>query len=478
MAGGSLVWFRRDLRLDDHAALRAAIDRGAPIIPVFIWSPTEEGAWPPGAAACAWLARSLASLDADLRRRQSRLVIRTGITLATLEALLRETGADAVFWNRCYEPAARERDRRVESALRERGVLCATFNDSVLFEPAQIATRQGAAYQAFTPFWRACSARPEPPAPRPAPRVLVSPRRWPADPAAALADLSSIPNVDLEKMWQPGSAGAAAQLQRFLREALRDYPAGRDRPDLNGTSRLSPHLHFGEISPRRVCHAICAAADGSPATRTAAEAYLRELGWRDFACHVLYHFPDTPERPLQEAFLHFPWKDDAATLRAWQQGETGYPIVDAGMRQLVRTGWMHNRVRMIVASFLVKDLLLPWQQGARWFWQTLVDADLANNTLGWQWSAGCGADAAPYFRIFNPSRQGKRFDPDGAYVRRWVPELARLPSAWIHEPAQAPAVVLMSAGVVLGKDYPRPSIDHNVARKRALAAFARIKRCG
>jgi deoxyribodipyrimidine photo-lyase len=261
-------------------------------------------------------------------------------------------------------------------------------------------------------------------------------------------------------------------LNRFLEEGLSEYELARDRPDYRGTSRLSPHLHFGEIGPRQLWSAV----RGHPTVRAGAdECFLRELGWREFAHHLLFHFPQTPEQPLREQFGQFPWKRDRASLRAWQRGRTGFPIVDAGMRELWHTGWMHNRVRMIVASFLVKDLLGPWQDGAAWFWDTLVDADLANNTLGWQWTAGCGADAAPYFRIFNPVKQGEKFDPAGAYVRRWVPELRALPDAWLQRPWEAPAAVLAESGVELGRSYPRPIIDHGEARTRAMAALQRIK---
>jgi deoxyribodipyrimidine photo-lyase len=261
--------------------------------------------------------------------------------------------------------------------------------------------------------------------------------------------------------------GAAEQLKVFFKSALKAYPTDRDRPDRPGTSRLSPHLHFGEISPRQIWHAV---------DRSSAEAYRRELAWREFAYYLLFHFPKTPQEPLRPEFRSFPWHNSARDRKAWERGKTGYPLVDAGMRELWRTGWMHNRLRMVVASFLVKHLLIRWQEGAAWFWDTLVDADLANNTLGWQWSAGCGADAAPYFRIFNPVIQGERFDPDGAYVRRWVPELAKLPNTWIHQPWKAPAKSLLEAGIELGKNYPLPVIDHETARKRALAAFASIRR--
>jgi len=280
----------------------------------------------------------------------------------------------------------------------------------------------------------------------------------------------------LRAAWKPGSAGAEAELKRFLRDGLLTYPEGRNRPDLPGTSRLSPHLHFGEISPRQVWHAVKRSAESKSVSAAVWRdwQFLTELGWREFAHHLLFHFPHTPEQPLRPEFARFPWRKNPVWLRAWQRGQTGYPFVDAGMRELWATGWMHNRVRMVAASFLVKNLLLPWQDGARWFWDTLVDADLANNTLGWQWTAGCGADAAPFFRIFNPVSQGDKFDPEGAYVRRWVPELARLPSTWIHHPWQAPPTALAAAGIELGRTYPRPIVSHLVSRELALEAYRRI----
>jgi deoxyribodipyrimidine photo-lyase len=276
--------------------------------------------------------------------------------------------------------------------------------------------------------------------------------------------------------WTPGEAGAKRELRRFLDTAISGYAEGRDQPDKTHTSRLSPYLHTGEISPRQVWRAVRRRANKYPAKQEGTEAYLRQLGWREFAHHLLFHFPQTTEQPLRAKFADFPWRDSPTDMRAWQRGQTGYPLVDAGMRALWTTGWMHNRVRMITASFLVKHLLLPWQAGDRWFWDTLVDADLANNTLGWQWVAGCGADAAPYFRIFNPVAQGEKFDPDGDYVRRWVPELSRLPAAWIHKPWQAPTRVLTEAGVKLGTTYPEPMVDHHSARVRALAALAKWKK--
>ncbi len=476
----NLLWLRQDLRLDDHPALLAALARGGPVLPVYVWAPGAEGDWPPGGASRWWLHRSLTALAAELRARGSDLIVRAGDPAAALDDLARECGATALFWSGRCEPAAREAEARVATRCAARGLELRRLPGATLYEPEAIRTGQGGAYQVFTPFWKACLRAGPPSSPREAPARLPAPAAWPA--SLPLDALGLLPRRDwaggLAGAWRPGEAGARALLARALADQLAAYPVDRDRPDREGTSRLSPHLHWGEISPRRVWAAVAgqvAAAD-DPRVARGAEALLRQLGWREFAHHLLRHFPHTDSAPLRGEFAALPWRDDDAGLRAWQRGRTGYPLVDAGLRELWATGWMHNRVRMVAASFLVKHLLLPWQTGARWFWDTLVDADLANNSLGWQWTAGCGADAAPFFRIFNPVLQGRRFDPDGAYVRRWVPELAALPAAHLHEPWRAPAAVLAAAGVRPGVTYPRPLVDHAAARQRALAALAALPR--
>ena len=451
LPSASLVWFRQDLRLHDNPALAAAVRRGGPVIPVFVWAPEEERPWAPGRASRWWLARSLAALDAELRQRGSRLIVRRGPTVKALLRLACECGADTVIWNRRYEPAAVARDERVKAAMASE-----TFNSALLFEPGQILNGSGRPFQVFSAFWRACQAMPEPAKPERAPARIPAPSRWPTSETA-------IDNSTAIEGWQPGEAGARVRLRRFLKRAGASYAVDRDRPDLEGTSRLSPHLHFGEIGPRQVWHAV-----------GANESYRRELAWREFAYHLLFHFPQTPDEPFRTRRSEGPRQLDPCSLRLWQTGRTGYPIVDAGMRELIETGWMHNRVRMLAASFLVKDLLIGWEEGAAWFWDRLVDADLANNTLNWQWVAGCGADANPWFRIFNPVVQGEKFDPLGDYVRRWLPRLASLPSEWIHQPWAAPASVLSAAGVRLGRNYPRPVVDHRAAAERARAAVGRV----
>ena len=476
----AIVWLRQDLRLADNPALQAACGHGGPVVPVFVWAPEEEDAWRPGGASRWWLQQSLERLAGQFRAAGAELVIRRGASLAELLRVAKATEASAVFWNRRYEPAVIARDRKVEAALRAAGLQTESCNGALLHEPGSVRNQAGRPFQVFTPFWKSCLASGEPSAPLPAPRRLSAPPRRPASlPLAALDLEPKLAWTDgLCAAWQPGAAGAQAELQRFLRDGLLTYAEGRNRPDLVGTSRLSPHLHFGEISPRQVWQAVRRFAESQSIRAEVWRhwQFLTELGWREFAHHLLFHFPHMPEQPLRAEFARFPWRKQPAWLRAWQRGRTGYPLVDAGMRELWSTGWMHNRVRMVVASFLVKNLLLPWQEGARWFWDTLVDAGLANNTLGWQWTAGCGADAAPFFRIFNPVSQGEKFDPEGRYVRRWIPELGRLPAAWIHRPWEAPLVALAAAGVELGGNYPRPLVGLLLSRELALEAYQRIRR--
>jgi deoxyribodipyrimidine photo-lyase len=478
----TIVWFRRDLRLTDNPALIRGLEDGE-VIPVYIHAPEEEGGWAPGRASRWWLHHSLAALQADLRTRGADLVIRSGPSLETLEALIRETGAEQVLWNRLYEPLAIRRDKRIRQTLRDAGNRAESCNAALLFEPWTVTRQDGKPYKVFTPFWKACQSLSIPADVRPAPERIRTPAALPTgkDPAS----LGLLPRLNWDAgfsdLWTPGEAGALARLAAFMDEAVADYDEMRNRPDLDGSSRLSPHLHFGEIGPRQAAAACLLAKDtqAGKAAHEGIDSFLREIGWREFAHHLLYHFPGTTDAPLDTRFREAPWTEvDEDTLIAWQQGRTGIPLVDAAMRALWTTGWMHNRVRMVVASLFTKNLGAHWLTGARWFWDTLVDADLAGNTLGWQWTAGCGADAAPYFRVFNPVLQGERFDPDGHYVRRWVPELAKLPANYIHKPWEAPVEILDAAGLRLGRDYPNPVVDLAESRRQALERWELIKAAG
>ena len=463
----ALLWFRQDLRLADHAALHAAVRSGRAVLAVYVLDDAAAGDWAAGGASRWWLHHSLAALARDLAAAGAPLVLRRGNSAAVLAALAQEIGAAEGYCGAAVEPWARALELRVRDALAADGVTLRRFRTGVLFDPDSIRTQACGVYGVYTPFSRACFAAG-------APNVVSAPRRVlsvAAPRSDHLADWGLLPGKPdwaggLRESWQPGAAGAQAALRRFLDGALARYAARRDFPGEVGTSRLSPHLHFGEISAGQVWRAVQAMADGADA-----EKFLKEVLWREFAQYLLWHHPALPEAPLRAEFARMPWRDDAAALRAWQRGRTGVPIVDAGMRELWQTGWMHNRVRMVVASFLVKHLLIDWRAGARWFWDTLVDADLGSNAASWQWVAGCGADAAPYFRVFNPVLQGKKFDPDGAYVRRFVPELRRLGATHIHAPWGVQGDVLAAAGVVLGRDYPAPIVGLAAGRERALAAF-------
>jgi len=469
----ALLWLRQDLRLADNPALAAAAANGRPVIPLYILDENGAGDWRPGGASRWWLHMSLATLATSLAKQGLGLVLRRGPAASVITDMIEATGADAAYWNRCYEPAAIARDRDIKRLLRKRGIVAESFNAALLFEPWTIKTGQGTPFKVFTPFWQALR-RESIPAPTPVPGRLIAPQSAPA--SERLEDWNLLPQPDwaagLREAWTPGEAGARRRLAGFIGDALADYREGRDRPGREGTSRLSPHLHWGEIGPRQVWQAVSMAAGASD---TAKENYLRELGWREFTHHLLFHWPTLPQEPWRPEFACFPWREDTAGLAAWQRGRTGYPIVDAGMRELWHTGWMHNRVRMIAASFLIKDLLIPWQRGEAWFWDTLVDADLAQNSASWQWVAGSGADAAPYFRVFNPVLQGEKFDPQGDYVRRWVPELAQMPNDYIHKPWLAAPAIREAAGIALGHDYPAPIVDHGEARDQALAAYRSLK---
>lgn len=476
----TVVWFRNDLRLADHAALAHAADRGD-VVPVFVWAPDEEGEWAPGGAHRWWLHASLQALDASLRDKGSRLTLRQGDSLDELLAVCRHTGADRVVWQTRLAPALRQRDADVRAALEDEGIEVRTFAGRILHDPDQIRTGSGGPYKVFTPFWNKARAEMTVDEPLDVSRLgaTTAPERWPA--SVDLDALALTPEAQdgvdwaagMRDEWTPGEAGALDRLDAFLSESLIEYPEGRNVPAARDTSMLSPHLHWGEVSPRTVWHRVEGWVQNG-AMREAADKFLSEIGWREFSYHVLHHFPETPTKPLKEKYDAMPWRSTPSYLDAWQQGQTGYPLVDAGMRQLWAIGWMHNRVRMVVASFLTKDLLVPWQDGARWFWDTLCGGDLANNTMGWQWAAGSGADAQPFFRIFNPLSQSRTHDPDGAYIRRWVPELADLPTKHLHAPWEAPTDVLRQAGVTLGETYPEPIVDHGERREIALDALKQV----
>ncbi len=482
MSASSLCWFRDDLRLADNPALAAAV-AGGPTLCLYVLD-TGVDRRAPGGAARWWLSRSLSALADDIAARGGELLLMAGDPAELIPFVARESGVDRVFWNRRYEAAAIALDTRLKALLSGAGREVESFNAHLLNEPWQVTSKAGEPMKVFTPYWRAARALGEPAAPAAAPR-RIEPLRPPASLRRETVTLESLalePTAPdwaggMRDEWRPGEAGATERLSAFLAGALAGYGSGRNRPDYLSTSRLSPHLRFGEIGPRQIWHAVEAARQSGQAAGSAADAekFLSEVGWREFAYHLLFHNPALATRNYNARFDDFPWRRDDPALRTWRRGLTGYPVVDAGMRELWTTGWMHNRVRMIVASFLIKHLLIDWREGEAWFWDTLVDADPANNAASWQWVAGSGADAAPYYRIFNPVLQGVKFDPEGAYVRRWAPELAKLDDAFIHQPWEAPAEALARAGIVLGKTYPRPIVELGFGRQRALDALASLK---
>ncbi len=461
----TIWWLRQDLRVQDNPALAWAAERGA-VLPVYIADDTSSR--PLGGASKWWLEQSLAAL-----RKRVPVVIKAGAVDTVLRELIAETGASAVVWNRCYEPWAVHRDTDLKALLKDEvGIDVESFNAALLHEPWEIKTGAGTEFKVYTPFWKACLQKEvKPPCP-------VGDVDWvegvPGD-ALCFYPVKGEPDWadGWDKAWTAGEDGAHAALADFLKSGLAHYADGRDIPAKDFTSRLSAHLHFGEIGPRQVW------AETQKHMGANAEKFLAEIGWREFCHHLLYHYPTMVDSNWKRDFDSYPWRtlegDALKDFEAWKHGKTGYPIVDAGMRQLWQTGWMHNRVRMIAASFLIKHLRIDWREGEQWFWDTLVDADAANNACGWQWVAGSGADASPYFRIFNPTMQGTKFDPDGDYVKHWCPELKDMPKHYVHAPWEAPDMVLHGAGVQLGKDYPKPVVDHAKARAAALAGYARVK---
>lgn len=473
----TIVWFREDLRLNDNPALSAAVAAGGPVICAYIRETGLEGARLPGAASRWWLDKSLRALKEAIKALGGRLILRTGDAAKVLLDLVSDCGAGAVVWNRRYGGPEKTSDADVKSALTKAGLDVRSFNGRLLMEPWQLKTGTGGHYKVFTPYWRALQASYVPPPPLPALRKLAAlPITTETVDEWSLHPFSPDWSGGLADAWTPGEDGALERLAEFLDGPVNDYAERRNRPDVDAsTSRLSPHLRFGEIGPAQIWRAVKAGCEAGRINEQAGQVFLSEIAWREFS-HVQLHFnPDLATRNYNPAFDAMPWRSDSGALAAWQKGLTGYPVVDAGMRELWHTGWMHNRVRMIVASFLTKHLLLPWQAGEDWFWDTLVDADPAVNPASWQWTAGSGADAAPYFRVFNPMTQGTKFDETGAYVRRWCPELAQMPDKFLHAPFEAPEAILQKAGVTLGETYPRPIVDHATARQRALDAYKQTR---
>ena len=471
-----ILWFRKDLRLADNAALATAVEEGFRIVPVYIREPEAGGTGPLGAAQTWWLHHSLQALAASLDGLGTKLILRSGPAETVLSDLIADTGATTVFWSRRYDPPGIAIDKALKAKLIGDGLEVRTFAGQILHEPTKLKTAAGGNFRVYTPFWKALDGSGEPPEPIPAPTSLAAPERWPT--SEALKDWHLLPTKPnwakgFESQWQPGESGAQKRLTEFIATGLKGYRTRRDFPGEAHVSMLSPHLALGEISPATLWHATRGLSDDY-----ASEDYIhfrKEVVWRDFSYHLLFHFPDLASKNWNAKFDAFPWHDAPNLLQKWQKGQTGYPIVDAGMRQLWQTGWMHNRVRMITASFLIKDLLIDWREGERWFRDTLVDADPASNAASWQWVAGSGADAAPFFRIFNPITQGEKFDPEGTYVRRFVPELKDMPDRFLHRPFEAPLLVLKEAGVSLGKTYPLPIVDHGKARDAAMAAFQALR---
>lgn len=473
----AIFWFRRDLRLTDNPGLAAAIELASENVCLVYIRETDETLRVNGGASDWWLDKSLQKLASDIEARGGQLILRRGEAAEVLNDLIAETGATSVFWNRRYDLAGREIDTALKASLKAKDIHCESFNGSVLTEPWTQKTGSGGYYKVYSPYWRAVQANFVCTAPKTTPERFTS-FNLKSDECADWGLHPEKPDwsTGFDPHWTPGERGAAARLNAFLDGPVDKYSDHRNRPDLEqGTSGLSPHLAFGEISPIQIWRTTRARMDAGRLNEKSAHKFLSEVAWRDFSYVLLFHNPELARENFRSDFDLMPWQDNTQLLQAWQRGQTGYPIVDAGMRQLWHTGWMHNRVRMIVASFLTKHLLIHWRHGEDWFWDTLVDADPASNSASWQWTAGSGADAAPYFRIFNPITQGEKFDETGDYVRKWCPEIARLPRKFLYQPWEAGPLVLSEAGITLGETYPEPIVDHKFGRERALAAYATLK---
>ena len=477
----TLFWFRRDLRLQDNPALRWAVSRDKPVYCIYIHSNCVDDEWSLGGASKWWLHHSLQALAISLKAVDSRLHLFTGDPEKKIEQIVKDTGATAIAWNRRYEPESINLDKKLKARFTSIGLEVHSAPGNLSHEPWQVQREGKYPYRVFTAYWRASLKHPSLPVTPTVKKIPQSTKSHKIKGECTLDELDLLPVLpwaaQFPDHWQPGEKGAAANLRSLLKNRISSYDTDRDIPASPGTSRLSPHLAFGEISPRQINAAVARKINNKTlAADDNVETFLKEIGWREFAYHLLYNFPHTVDEPLDKRFSKFPWKKiKPDTLRDWQQGNTGIPLVDAGMRQLWQTGWMHNRVRMVVGSLLIKNIGYHWQEGARWFWDTLVDADLASNTMGWQWVAGSGADAAPYFRVFNPIRQGERFDPAGEYIRQWVPEISGLPDKHIHSPWTASPTELEQAAIILGVTYPHPLVDLKTTRVEALDRFAKIK---
>lgn len=464
----SLVWFRHDLRLHDNAALTHAINASDLIIPLYIYDSNDDYQWMPGKAQQWWLSQSLSKLDNDLKSRGASLIIKSGDPLKILSSIVKEMGVKKIFWNKVYEPALIQRDHVIKKELEKQAVQVEESEGYLLTNPEKIQNKTGGYYKVYTPYWNECR------------RVIKVKSVLPAPKKIPVVELKSekikpTSDLDYSAYWEPGEQGAKKKLLEFLSDGLNDYSSSRDIPSALGTSNLSPHLHFGEISPMQVWSSIEDYSATHRVNQKSVDTFLSQIGWREFSYYLLFHFPSLPQQNLRPEFDRFSWENDKSLLKKWQQGETGFPIIDAGMRELLVTGTMHNRVRMLCASFLIKDLLIHWTEGEAWFWDHLMDADLANNAASWQWVAGSGTDAAPYFRIFNPILQAKKFDPYGEYIKKWIPELKNIPTQYIADPSAAPDDVLRQANVILGETYPKKIIDHDFARKRALDNYQLIR---